>query len=322
MHRRNVLLFSGAAILARPRLARAAWPERQLRLVVPFAGGGPSDAVARVTAEAASAELGQRITIENRAGAGAVVGTEVVARAPADGYTFLWTTVAHAVSPSVVARLPYDPDADFRGVALSGTVPLVLVVAPASPVRDVPELLAMLRARPGGYDYGTAGLGSAQHLGGALLVSLAGLDVNHVPYRGNPSALTDLMAGRLAFVAESAASTLPLVQSGSLRALAVTGARRLPSLPEVPTVAEAALPGYEAYTWNAMLARKAMPDDVVRAMNAAVNAGLRRPEVAARLRGVGVDVTDSTTPAGTDAFLMEQARKWRPILVAAGVRPE
>jgi tripartite-type tricarboxylate transporter receptor subunit TctC len=260
--------------------------------------------------------------VENRPGAGAVIGTEVVSRTPADGTTFLWTTVAHAVSPAVVAWLPYDPDRDFRGVALTGTVPLLLVVPPAGPARELPGLLAMLRSRPGGFDYGTSGLGSAQHLGGALLVAMAGLDVNHVPYRGNPSALTDLMAGRLAFVAESAASTLPLVQSGALRALAVTGSRRLAALPDVPTVAEAGVPGYEAYTWNALLARAGTPDSAVAGMNAAVNAGLRQPEVAARLRDLGVEVTESTTPASTDRFLAAQAAKWRPLLAAAGVRPK
>ncbi|MDB5412204.1 MAG: tripartite tricarboxylate transporter substrate binding protein [Rubritepida sp.] len=321
--RRRLLLASPAILLGGVSArAQTAWTDRPIRVIVPFAGGGPSDAVARISAEAASQVLGQRITIENRPGAGAVVGTEAVYRAPADGSTFLMTTVAHAVSPSVIARLPYDPDKDFRGVALTGTVPLVICVAPSSPATDFPALLAMLRAQPGVFDYGTAGLGSAQHLGGALLVSMAGLTVTHVAYRGNPSATTDLMAGRLAFVAESAASMVPLVRSGALRALAVTGATRLPQLPEVPTASESGLPGYEAYTWNAFLARVGTPEAAILGLNAAINAGLKNPATAARLRDIGVEVTDSTTPASTDAFLTQQAAKWRPMLAAAGVKPE
>ena len=151
---------------------------------------------------------------------------------------------------------------------------------------------------------------------------MAGLDITQVAYRGNPSALTDLMAGHLAFVAESGATTLPLVRGGSLRALAVTGATRIATMPELPTVAESGLPGYEAYTWNVVLARVGTPEAAISGMNAAINAGLKTPAVAARLRNVGVELTDSTTPASTDAFLAEQAAKWRPVLAAAGVRPE
>lgn len=319
MHRR--LLLASPALLLGGGASAQSWPDRPLRLIVPFGGGGPADAVARMAMEGASQALGQRITIENRPGAGAVVGTEAVFRAPADGATFLLATVSHVVSAGIVARLPYDPDKDFRGVALTGTVPLVLVVHPDNPARTFPELLAKMR-EPGEHDYGTSGIGSAQHLGGALLGAMAGLRLNQVPYRGNPSALTDLAGGRLTFVMESTATTVPLVRAGTLKALAVTGPVRSALLPEVPTVAEAGVPGFEAYTWNAILARTGTPEAAIQGMNAAVNAGLKSQATGDRLRNAGIEVTDSMTPAMVDAFVTAQGTKWRPLLAAAGVKPE
>ena len=195
----------------------------------------------------------QRVVVENRPGAGSILGTEAVARGPKDGSVFLTATVAHAVNPALYRTLSFDPVADFRGVGLIGTVPLLLVVPAASPAKDLAGLLAMLRERPGGHDYGSAGNGSAQHLGAELLQAMAGVQVNHIPYRGNPTALTDLAAGRLTFVVESMATTLPQVRGGTLRALAVTAPERVPLAPEIPTVAET-IPGYAAWTWNAILA--------------------------------------------------------------------
>ncbi|WP_424814479.1 Bug family tripartite tricarboxylate transporter substrate binding protein [Roseococcus sp. YIM B11640] len=319
MRRRHLL--ASPALLLGGGAASQSWPDRPVRLIVPFGGGGPADAVARMAMEGASQALGQRITIENRPGAGAVVGTEAVFRAPADGATFLLATVSHVVSAGIIARLPYDPDKDFRGVALTGTVPLVVVVHPDNPARTFPELLARMR-EPGEHDYGTSGVGSAQHLGGALLGAMAGLRLNQVPYRGNPSALTDLAGGRLTFVMESTATTVPLVRAGTLKALAVTGPARSALLPDVPTVAESGVPGFEAYTWNAILARAGTPESAIRGMNAAVNAGLKSPTTGDRLRNAGIEVTDSMTPDMVDAFVAEQGAKWRPLLTAAGVRPE
>jgi tripartite-type tricarboxylate transporter receptor subunit TctC len=319
MHRR--LLLASPALLLGGGASAQSWPERPLRLIVPFGGGGPADAVARMAMEGAAQALGQRITIENRPGAGAVVGTEAVFRAPADGATFLLATVSHVVSAGIIARLPYDPDKDFRGVALTGTVPLVLVVHPDNPARSFPELLAKMR-EPGEHDYGTSGVGSAQHLGGALLGAMAGLRLTQVPYRGNPSALTDLAGGRLTFVMESTATTVPLVRAGTLRALAVTGPTRSALLPEVPTVAESGGPGFEAYTWNAILARTGTPEAAIQGMNAAVNAGLKSQATGDRLRNAGIEITDSMTPAMVDAFVAAQGVKWRPLLASAGVKPE
>jgi tripartite-type tricarboxylate transporter receptor subunit TctC len=241
-----------------------------------------------------------------------------VAKGPRDGSVFLTATVAHAVNPALHARLPFDPVRDFRGVGLIGTVPLLVVVPQASPAKDLPGLLDMLRQKPGAFDYGSAGNGSAQHIGAELLRSMAGLSVNHIPYRGNPTALTDLAAGRLAFVIESMATTLPQVRGGTLRALAVTSPARVALAPEVPTVAET-LPGYAAWTWNAILAPAGVPEEAVTGMNAAMTAVLAEPSLVARLEELGLELRPGMTPAAVDAFVAAESDKWQGVMRAAGI---
>ncbi|MBL6457786.1 tripartite tricarboxylate transporter substrate binding protein [Belnapia sp. T6] len=325
MKRRTLLataLLPGLATALLPGLARAqapAWPDRPVRIIIPFPAGGPTDVAVRLLAEALGRQLPQRVLVENRPGAGSLLGTEVVAKGPRDGSVFLTATVAHAVNPALYARLPYDPERDFRGVGLIGTVPLLVVVPQSSPVKDLPDLLVMLRERPGGHDYGSAGNGSAQHIGAELLKSMAGVQANHIPYRGNPTALTDLAAGRLAFVIESMATTLPQVRGGTLRALAVTAPARVKLAPEVPAVAET-LPGYSAWTWNAILAPSGVPEEAVTGMSAAMNAVL--PGLVPRLEGLGLDPKPGLSPAEVDGFIAAESAKWQGLMRAAGIRAD
>ncbi|WP_245615120.1 Bug family tripartite tricarboxylate transporter substrate binding protein [Muricoccus aerilatus] len=275
--RRRTLLAATSVLAARPTLAQS-WPTQPIRLVVPYAAGGPTDVAARLLAEALSASLSHRVIVENRTGAGTVVGTGAVANGSRDGHTFLVATVAHVVNPVLVANLAFDPIADFGGAALMGTVPQVVLVNRDLPVRSLPELLALFRGRPGGFAYGSAGNGSAQHLAAELLKRQAGLDVVHVPYRGAAPAVADMLAGQVAMVIDSAATAIPMARSGQARALAVTAPAHLSQLPKVPSVAET-LPGYEAYTWNALLARAGTPPEAIARMNGAVNNALAKLEL-------------------------------------------
>lgn len=316
--RRRVIL---AGLLAAGTARAQAWPTQPLRLVVPYAAGGPTDIAARLLAEALSAALPQRVIVENRTGAGTVVGTEAVAKGPRDGHSFLVATVAHVVNPVLVPQLPFDPVADFQGVALIGTVPQVVLVNRDLPARSLAELLALFRAQPGRYAYGSAGNGSAQHLAAELLKTRAGIDCLHVPYRGAAPAVADMLAGQVAMVIDSAATAIAIARSGQARALAVTGPSRLAQLPDLPAVAEV-LPGYEAYTWNALFARSGTPPAALDGMNAAVNAVLRQDDRRARLEELGIAVVTDSSPASVDAFLRAEAAKWQRVLRDAGVRPD
>lgn len=317
MRRRAVL----AGLLVAGAARAQAWPTQPLRLVVPYAAGGPTDIAARLLAEALSTALPQRVIVENRTGAGTVVGTEAVAKGPRDGHSFLVATVAHVVNPVLVPQLPFDPVADFQGVALIGTVPQVVLVNRDLPARSLAELLALFRSQPGHYAYGSAGNGSAQHLAAELLKMRAGIDCLHVPYRGAAPAVADMLAGQVAMVIDSAATAIAIARSGQARALAVTGPSRLAQLPDLPAVAEV-LPGYEAYTWNALFARSGTPPAALDGMNAAVNAVLRQNDRRARLEELGIAVVTDSSPASVDAFLRTEAAKWQRVLRDAGVRPD
>ncbi|WP_424814495.1 tripartite tricarboxylate transporter substrate binding protein [Roseococcus sp. YIM B11640] len=310
------------AALATPAIAsgQTAWPSQPVRLIVPYAAGGPTDVAARLVAEALAARLGQRVVVENRTGAGTVVGSDAAAKAR-DGHSLLVATVAHAVNPALVARLPFDPATDFRGVSLLGTVPQVVLVNKELPVRDLAGFLALAKARPGQLSYGSAGQGSAQHLAAELMKVAAGVDMVHIPYRGAAPAVTDMIAGNLAMVIDSAATALPQIRSGAVRALAVTSREKLPLLPELPTVA-GTLPGYEAYTWNALLAPVSTTEAAVAAMNAALAGLLREGALRGRLEELGIAVVGDLPPEGVDRFVAAEMTKWQGVLRQAGIRAE
>ncbi len=311
-----------AALAAGPAggIARAqgGFPDRPVRLVVSFAAGGFNDVLARFLAQGAAPGLGQPVVVENRAGGGGMLGSELVARAAPDGHTLLMASVPHVVSPLMVPGAAYDPVRDFAGVVLAGEVPNVLVVHPDVPARSVPELLALIRTDPGQYSYASNSVGGSSHLGMELFrMAAGGLDVTHVPYRGSSPALADLMAGRVAMTMDNLNFQLPAIRDGRLRAIAVASAQRSPLLPEVPTVAESDLPGFRATAWFAVLAPAGTPAPVLARLGDVLAGVLHGPDVASRLPGFDVIAGDG---AATMRFLAEEQGRWSPVIRAANIR--
>ncbi|MFC7475395.1 Bug family tripartite tricarboxylate transporter substrate binding protein [Dankookia sp. GCM10030260] len=319
--RRRALLGLAAASLA---TAASAQPAGQpIRIVVPFAAGGPTDIPARLLAEELGKVLPQRPVVDNRTGAGVVVGTDAVAKSAKDGATLLYTTVAHSALRAMFARLPFDPLADLQPVALVGVIPMVLMANKDLPVNSLAELIALYRASPGKYDYGSAGNGSALHLAAELFLRDAGgLKVTHVPYRGSAAAMPDLLNGTTTMMLDVANNTLPYVQRGEVKGLAVSSARRIPQLPEVPTFAEAGLPGYEAYTWHMIMVPRGTPAPVIKALNGTINGVLAKPDVQQRLADLALQVRSDSTPESAEAWLQAETAKWEPIIRAAGIKPD
>ena len=323
MERRTLLGLAAAAAggaLARPALAQGPWPNQPIRLVVPFAAGGPTDIPARLFADELSKILPQRVVVENRTGAGVVVGTEVVAKAPKDGHTFLYNTIAHSVLRPLFPRLSFDPIADFQPVALLGLIPLLLLVTKELPARNLPELVKLFRENPGKYDYGSSGNGGAVHLGTELFLARAGgLKVNHIPYRGSAPAMPDLLSGRLAMFLDVAASGLAYHQRGEARALGISSAQRIPQAPDVPTFAEGGVANAESYTWHMVLAPAGTPDEIVQAMNAALNRVAAMEQVKRRLSDLTMQLRSDTTPATATQWLNDELAKWTRIIQDARI---
>jgi tripartite-type tricarboxylate transporter receptor subunit TctC len=312
-------LLGAAALLAMPGIARAQgeWPSRPIRIVVGFAAGGSTDITTRILQPKLQALLGQTIVVENRAGAGGNLATEVVVRSAPDGYTLLMGTIgALAINPTLYRSLPFDPQADLTPISLSGNVLNVLVVPVDRPWRRLEDLLAAARAQPDGLSYGSSGVGGAGHLAGALLDQMAGIRTVHVPYRGGGPMITDLIGGKVDFAFSTAPTSLPQVEAGRLRALAVPTARRAAVLPEVPAVAET-VPGYEVANWYALLGPKGLPAPIVARLNAAMRAALSDPEIAGKLARDGVDPTPSSAEE-LAAFIRDETAKWAPIVRASG----
>jgi tripartite-type tricarboxylate transporter receptor subunit TctC len=317
--RRHILAGLGAAALP-GTLAAQGYPARPVRLVIPFAAGGPTDVVARLLAERMAARLGQPVVVEPRPGAGGALAAELVARAAPDGHTLLiGTATTHAVNPALQGdKLPFHPIRDFVPIAQVARVPIVLVVRPDLPAPALVDFIALLRARDGQLNYGSSGTGSMGHLASVLLLQQLGISATHVPYRGSAPMVPDLLAGRLDFASDALASVVPFVREGRLRALAIATPERASALPEVPSFAEAGLPGYEAYTWNVVFAPAGTPDAVVQALNAVLNAAVAEPELARRLEEMGQPAVQGTTPAGTAAFVRAELAKWEPVVRASG----
>ncbi|WP_052401975.1 Bug family tripartite tricarboxylate transporter substrate binding protein [Muricoccus aerilatus] len=325
------MILSRRAILAAPMIlpaaaqAQAAYPNRAIRLVVPFAPGGPSDTLARTFAERLSAILGQPMPVENRSGAGSTVGSDAVAKAAPDGYTLLFNNISQATNPAFFARLPFDPLKDFAPVGLLAESPVVLLGAPNLPVSDLRAFLALVRDHPGRYDYGSAGNGTAAHLAVAKLLSSAGLSMNHVPYRGVAPATNDLMAGTIALVGDTATTGLGQARGGTLKGLAVTSAQRLSQASEIPTVAESGFPGLADYTmasWNVLLAPARTSEPVVARLNEAVRQAKADPTFRTRLKALGNTPMDDAAPSAIANFLEAEQARWGEVLRAAGIRPD
>ncbi|MET3383762.1 MULTISPECIES: tripartite tricarboxylate transporter substrate binding protein [Variovorax] len=303
------LALAGAALLMGGVSAQAqAWPAKPVRLVVSYPPGGTVDAVARIVAPKLSAKLGQPVVIDNRGGAGGAIGGDLVAKSSPDGYTVLLDASNHAQNPAL-RKMPFDTLRELAPVSLLVKVPNVLVVNPSAPMKNVADLIAQAKAKPGGINYASSGNGSAQHLAGELFASMAGVQMTHVAYKGGGPALTDVMSGHVPVFFASMASSLPFIQSGKLRALAVTGKAHAPALPQLPTVAQAGLPGYEVYEWNAVFVPAGTPAPVVERLSKELAATLKDPEVRGRLEALGAEVIGSS-PAELDGFRRAEITKW------------
>jgi tripartite-type tricarboxylate transporter receptor subunit TctC len=319
-HALALAALGAPALCLRPAAAQGSWPAQPVRMVVPFAAGGPTDVPARLIAEEMSKALPHRVVVENRTGSGVVIGTDMVAKGPQDGSVLLYTTVAHAVTRAMFPRLPFDPVADFTPVALVGQVPVVLLVNKDFPARNVQEFVRLLRENPGKYDYASSGNGGAVHLATELFMHMAGgLRVNHIPFRGSSAALPEVIAGRIPMIFDIAASALPYARSGELRALGISTRERSPLAPELPTIQEQGVAGYESYTWHMVLVRSGTPAPVVQAVNAAVNAAAGLPHVQERLQGLAMQTVRGSTPASAAAYLRSEMAVWEPIVRAAGI---
>ncbi|MDP3416994.1 tripartite tricarboxylate transporter substrate binding protein [Falsiroseomonas sp.] len=318
---RRVLL--GAA-LALPALsgarAQEAWPERPVRMVVPFPPGQAADLFARVMAEELSKRWPQRVVVENRAGGAGAIGMDAVARATPDGYTLgIGTSGTLGVNPSVMSRLPYDAEKDFAAITNIFTLPLVFVAHPSFEANDMAGLVALAKAQPGMVQYASAGPGTAQHMTAEMLAHRLGLRMQHVPYRGSGPAMADLLGGNVKVMVDSLASALPHVQAGRIKALGVTGSSRAPQMPEVPTVAETVSPGFQALGWSGIVAPAGTPAAIIRKVNADAVAILRDPAIAARMVQLG-GFPDPGTPEEYGAFIRAEIAKWREVARAANVR--
>jgi tripartite-type tricarboxylate transporter receptor subunit TctC len=291
-------------------------------MIIPFAAGGPTDIVGRVMGAKMGDLLGQQFVVENRTGAGGNIGADAVAKAEPDGYTVLMATVStNAINPGLYKHIPYDPIRDFAPIGRVGVTPTLLLVHPSIPATDVKSLVALLKANPGKYSYGSSGLGSILHLCGEEFKSMAGdLNIVHVPYKGSAPMDTDLMGGQIAMAFDATPTALPLVQAGKLRTLGAVTATRLRAMPDLPTLQEQGLKGCECYTWNAILVPAGTPKPVVDRLNAAVNKALADPAVFTSLQKAGIDPTRESTPQQTAAFVKAELAKWAPIIKASGAQ--
>jgi len=311
-----------AASLAATAVLAQVYPGKPIRLIVPFAAGGGNDNVARLVGKRLADSLGQPVVIDNRPGAGGVVGAELAAKSAPDGCTlFLGGVGSHAINPNLHAKLPYDPIKDFAPVSLLAQAPLVLVVHPSVPVHDVAEFITYARAHPGRLNFASNGNGSSSQLAAVMFASMAGVDMVHVPYKGLAPALTDLLAGEVQLMFSSVVAILPHIKAGKLRAIAVTGAKRLASMPELPTIAESGLPGYEASSWYGILAPAGTPRDIVMKLNAELAKALEQPEVRNSLLAEGAEPAGGS-PERFAAHIRAEMERLGKIIRDAKIRLE
>ena len=318
----NGLKSTGAA-LALSLLALAAhaqYPAKPIHIVVPSAPGDGSDLTARLIADPLSAVLGQPVVVDNKLGAGGVVGTEFAARQPADGYTLIMANAgSHAINAALYSKLSYDPAKDFTPIALVAVSPNMMSVNPSLPVKNIAEFIAYAKARPGEINFASGGNGSSAHLSAELLKSMAGIKMNHVPYKGSTPALTDLIGGQVQVMIGNLPPMLPHVKAGKLRALAVTTSKRYSGLPDVPTIAESGLAGFETVAWFGLFAPAGTPRDIVQRLNREVNAIISRPEMRERLLGIGMEPTPGT-PEEYGARQAADIAKWKKVVAESGAR--
>src|SRR4051812_8405882 len=294
------------------------YPTKAVRLVVPFAAGGSTDIIGRVMAQKLNEMWGQPVLVDNRAGGSTVIGTEIVAKAAPDGHTLLVTPAPFTIVPSLMQKLPYDPQKDFEPITLINTTPLVVVVHPGVPAKSIKELIALARAKPGALNYGSSGSGGSNHLAGELFNAMAHVKMVHVPYKGNAPALTDLVGGHVDVVFNGLTSALPFIKSGKLRALGVTSLNRSSTLPSVPTLDEAGLKGFQAVAWNGLTAPARTPRALIDRINADVLKVVRSPELAEKLKAEGSDAVGNSVEQYS-SFLREEIAKWNKVIKLANI---
>jgi len=299
-----------------------AYPARPVRLIVPFSPGGAADVPARILMQRLSETLGQPVVIENRPGAGSTIGADVAAKAPPDGHTLFWVSNTHFVSAALHRKLAYDALNDYAPVTQVTSAPNVLVVHPSLPAKHIKELVALAKSKPGQIDYASSGNGSTQHLTGALFCSMAGIRMTHIPYRGSGPVTADLLGGQVQVAFPGIAGMLPHIKSGKLRALGVTGARRSPELPGVPTIAEAGVKGYEMVAWFGISGPKALPRDIQMKLHGELLRVLKIPEMQKSLTAVGQEPAWQETPERFFDFLKVESAKWAKVVRDSGARLE
>jgi tripartite-type tricarboxylate transporter receptor subunit TctC len=301
--------------------AKGAYPDKPIRLIVPFPAGGNTDIISRAIGNELGKNLGVSVVIENRGGAGGMMGSEVVAKAPADGYTILMVSASHVINPSLQKKLPYDTIKDFAGISMVADVPTVLVVHPSVPPKTLKELIAYAKANPGRLNYASAGKGTVGHLSAELLKSMAEIKMVHVPYKGAGPAMTDLLGGHVQVLFSSMPAAMPHIQSGMLRSIVMTGAKRSAAAPNIPTMAEAGLPGFEVSSGFGLFAPAKTPRTVINRLHAEVVKALQVPSVRDSLASQGAEPVGST-PEEYDAFVRSQTAKWQKVCKDAGIQPE
>jgi tripartite-type tricarboxylate transporter receptor subunit TctC len=299
--------------------ADRAYPSRPIRIIVPFAAGGPTDIVARTVGQQLTIALAQPVVIDNRPGAGGVVGADLAAKSAPDGYTLLLcSTGAMAINPALLPKMPYDALRDLSPITLVVTIPYLLLVNPAFSAQSVKDVLTLGRAKPGQLNYGSAGTGTTSHLAMELFRSMAGIQVTHVPYKGSALAATDLVGGQLQLLFDAPPSSLPFVRSGKLRAIGISTLKRTPLLPEMPTISEAGVPGYEVLTWSGICAPSGTPNPVIARLNQAIVQGVTTPETRERFAALGADVVANSADQ-YGRFIRAELAKWARVIREAGV---
>jgi len=315
---KHIAMFCAAALLGTAAWAQD-YPAKPIRIIVPFSPGGAVDGPTRAIAQELGKRLKQQVIIENKPGAGATIGSELVAKSAPDGYTLLLASQTNAISASLYPRLAFAPIDDFVGISLLGREPGVLVVHPSMPAKSVAELVALAKAKPGELNYASSGNGSGQHLFMAMFASMAGIKMTHVPYKGSGQATTDLLAGTVPMAIPGTQAMLKHIKDNKLRPLATTGVTRSPRLPDVPTLAESGLAGYSAYVWMGLLAPKGTPPAIVERLNRELKATLATPEVTGFMNEAGIEMVGST-PAEMDTYFREERDRWARIVKETGAK--
>ncbi len=304
-----------SSVIAQP------YPTKPVRLVVPYAPGGAVDIIARATAQELTKRLGQQIIVDNRTGAGGNIASDTVAKALPDGYTLLMASPANTINSSLYSKMPYDPLRDLVAIALIGSVPSVMVANPSLPVKDIRQLIALAKAKPGALTYGSGGSGTTEHLAGEMFKSFAGIDLLHVPYKGGAQVMIDLMGGQVALMFSNQLGVLPHIKAGKLKALGVASAGRSTALPDVPTFAEAGFPDFKVSVWWGVMGPAGMPKEIVNQLNREIVAGLASPEMSGRLQTMSAQPIGGT-PEQFAAFFAAETKRWAPIVKASGAKAD